>query len=147
MARGLLLMWVMNQSPTIRDFMHSPVYTIGEQQNLSEAAKRMREHSCRHLPVLDGGIVRGILSDRDIDLVAGLPGASVSDVTVADAMVTDPYAVDGRTPLAQAMREMANHKYGAALVMEDRRVVGIFTTVNALAAFATMLEGQGSAAS
>jgi len=127
--------------------MCSPVYTIGKQQKLGEAAKRMREHGCRHLPVLDGGIVRGILSDRDIDLVAGLPGASVSEITVADAMVADPYAVDGQTPLAEAMREMADRKFGAALVMEDHRVVGIFTTVDALAAFATMLDEHSAATS
>ena len=40
--------------------------TIGRGQSLSDAARKMHEHHVRHLPVLEGGYLFGILSERDI---------------------------------------------------------------------------------
>ncbi len=132
--------------PTVRSVMHTPVFTIGAQQTLIEAAKRMRDHGCRHLPVLVGGRVRGILSDRDIDLVLSLPGIDGTELTVEEAMVTDPFTVSPDSNLADTLSEMATHKYGAAVVTDGQQVVGIFTTVDAMAAFAAFLRKHSQAA-
>ena len=55
----------------IRDHMTSSPITIGRSQSLADAARRMHEHHIRHLPVLEGGYLFGILSERDIEF-AGL---------------------------------------------------------------------------
>ncbi|MEZ4429280.1 MAG: CBS domain-containing protein [Nannocystaceae bacterium] len=131
--------------PIIDQFMTAPVHTIGAEQTLAEASRRMREHGCRHLPVLVGGAVRGILSDRDIDLVAGLPGVDASAIAVEEAMVPDPYAVAPGTPLVEVLDEMARHKYGTALVVKNKHAVGIFTAVDAIAAFRDHLAAHSAA--
>ena len=53
-------------TPTVKDFMTEMPHTINEDLSLKKAMEMMHEYGCRHLPVLHGGKVVGILSDRDI---------------------------------------------------------------------------------
>jgi acetoin utilization protein AcuB len=92
----------------------------------------MRSRRIRHLPVLRGGQLVGILSQRDIHLIAGLPAVDLAEVPVEDAMTSDVYSVTPDTPVAEVAAAMAEHKYGAALVVEGKHVAGVFTTVDAL---------------
>lgn len=122
---------------TLRQLMTPEPRTIGQEQTLAKAKQVMHELGVRHLPVLHGGHIEGIVSSRDIALVERLPGVDPTTITVEEAMSAEPFVVTPDTPLAQVAREMADHKYGAALVMDGREVVGIFTTVDALRALAT----------
>jgi CBS domain-containing protein len=54
------------QHPEIREHMSSSPLTIGPASSLSKAVKLMRDHHVRHLPVVDGRGVVGVLSQRDI---------------------------------------------------------------------------------
>ena len=127
----------------IRRFMTPTPVTIGREQSLEEAHKRMHEHNIRHLPVLDGGRVVGILSDRELELVENLPGVDAHTTKVEEAMVEGPYSVAADAPLRDVITHMAEHKYGTAVVAENngRKLVGIFTTIDALTAFAAHLQG------
>ena len=121
----------------IRAYMTPSPHTIGAEQMLTVAIEVMRKHRIRHLPVLRGGSVVGILSQRDVALISGLSGVDPSEVPVEDAMSESVYAVPPETPLEEVAATMAAHKYGAALVMGERgRVLGVFTTVDALHALA-----------
>ena len=60
-------------------------------------------------------------------------------VHVADAMAQKPYAVHPDLPLDEVVSEMASHKYGAAVVLQNDHVVGIFTTVDVCIALADLL--------
>lgn len=113
--------------------------TIGRAQTLSDAARRMHEHHIRHLPVLEGGYLFGVLSERDIDLVESLPDVDPDAVKVEEAMTQDPYRVSPDVTVGEVVREMAAHKYGSAVVMHEGRVAGIFTTVDALNLLAAVL--------
>jgi acetoin utilization protein AcuB len=55
-------------------------------------------------------------------------------------MSQDVYAVSSRTRLLDVAAEMAEHKYGSAVVIDDGRVSGVFTTVDALKALKAMLD-------
>ena len=122
---------------TIREYMTPSPHTIGAEQTLSVASELMRKHKIRHLPVLRGGSIVGILSQRDVALISGLPQVDPSEVPVEDAMTEEVYAVAPETPIDEVAATMAAHKYGAALVVGARqRVVGVFTTIDALHALA-----------
>lgn len=123
----------------IRRFMTPSPVTIGRQQTMAEAARRMQEHHIRHLPVLDGGAIVGLVSERDLAIVEGLPGVDPAVVLVEEAMTTDPRVVPPDTSLLEVIDLLGEHKYGAAVVAEAQRVVGIFTTVDALRVFADHL--------
>ena len=122
---------------TIREYMTPSPYTIGADQMLNVASALMRKHKIRHLPVLRGGSVVGILSQRDVALISGLPSVDPAEVPVEDAMSEEVYAVKPETPLDEVAATMAAHKYGAALVVGERdHVIGVFTTIDALHALA-----------
>lgn len=99
----------------------------------------MTEHGVRHLPVLVGGRLVGIVSERDLRLL-GRFGPSDDAVTVEDAMTTDVYIVDPGDPVDQVVERMAQRRYGSAVVLErGGRVAGIFTTVDGLQTLADVL--------
>lgn len=119
-------------STHVSEHMTLQPHTIGKDQPLSTASAMMREHAIRHLPVLHGGQLLGIVSDRDVGLLEGLEDVDPDRVTVEEAMTAEPYSVAPTVHLAEVVSYMADHKYGAAVVMEGRQVAGIFTTVDAL---------------
>ena len=129
----------------IRDLMTNTPTTIGGDQTLAAARKRMREAKIRHLPVLHGGELIGLLSSRDIDLVESLAGLDIEEVVVAEAMSRDPYTVGPEASLREVAQTMAERKLGTAIVTDNDHVVGIFTTVDALDALSSLLEEQRTA--
>jgi acetoin utilization protein AcuB len=123
----------------IDQFMTRSPHTIGQDQTLAVAHKMMHENSIRHLPVLDGGALKGIISQRDLEFIESLEDVDPNEVEVSEAMTQDTYTVNANADLAAVAAEMANHKYGSAVVLQDSRVVGVFTTVDALRVLAKVL--------
>lgn len=129
----------MKSIPLIEKFMSTSVHTIGSEQSLRKAEEVMREYRIRHLPVLEGGQLIGILSDRDIKLVESLKDVDPNEVTVSEACSQDMYTVSPKAPLNEVCAEMALHKYGSVLVIDNKKLVGIFTWVDALQALNELL--------
>lgn len=128
-------------SKIISEIMSPLTHSIGDEQSMSEAAHRMHAHSIRHLPVLRGGLLVGIVSERDLAMVESLPGVDPNEVTVREAMTSEPYAVPPTASLRAVLREMADRKYGTAVVVEGERAVGIVTTTDALRLCVDLLDG------
>ncbi len=126
----------------IENFMTRSVHTIGTKSPLTEAHRMMNDHAIRHLPVLEGGRLVGMVSQRDLHLIETIKGVEPKEVTVEEAMSQDAYTVTPETPLASVAREMALHKYGSAVVLRGAQVLGIFTTTDALRALDTVLSSQ-----
>jgi acetoin utilization protein AcuB len=124
---------------TVSERMTPTPHLIGDEQSLKTAHDLMRLHAIRHLPVLHGGKLTGILSQRDLALVETLHDVDPEQVRVEEAMSQDVYAVSPRTPLKQVVGEMAVRKFGSAVVVDGTRVVGVFTTVDALETLAELL--------
>jgi acetoin utilization protein AcuB len=126
--------------PAIRKYMTTTPHSIGGEQTLETASRMMREHHIRHLPVLHGGKLLGVLTDRDLKFIEAFRDVDVRKVLVEEAMSGEPYTVSPDTPLDQVVSTMAAEKYGSAIVMDNQHVVGIFTTVDACRALAELLE-------
>lgn len=120
----------------IADYMTPSPHSIGYDQPLTHAHQVMRDHHIRHLPVLNRGHLVGMLSDRDLAFIENLKDVDATKVRVDDAMTPSPYAVSKSARLGDVAREMAEHRYGSAVVMENDHVIGVFTTVDALRALA-----------
>jgi acetoin utilization protein AcuB len=116
--------------------MTTSPHTIGSEQTIATASKMMREHQIRHLPVLHGGNLVGLISQRDIALIETLKDVDATTVAVADAMTQMPYTTAPDTPVDRVAAEMAEHKYGAVVVMQNGHAVGIFTSVDACSVLA-----------
>ena len=73
-------------------------HTIGREQSLVAAKQMMQKIHVRHLPVLHGGKLVGVLSDRELAAIETLPGSN--QLTVEDAMVPDVFMTSADASLA-----------------------------------------------
>jgi acetoin utilization protein AcuB len=129
-------------SKTVGDCMTANPVTIPADLSLADAAERMHEHGIRHLPVLDQGHIVGLVSERDLALVMGIPGVDKNRVEVTEAMTVSPYIVAPETPLEEVVAMMHERKIGTAVVMQDGAMKGIFSVIDALAVLLFMLKGE-----
>lgn len=130
----------MKAIPTIQKYMTYVPKTIGFDQTLAHAEDVMRKLHVRHLPVLDGGKLVGLLSDRDIKLVCGFKDVDPQTMKVEEAYTPEPFVIQASAPLDEVVEIMAEKKYGSALVMDNNKLVGIFTDVDALRALSDLLK-------
>src|ERR1043165_7432880 len=68
----------------VEDVMVRNVHTIDAQMNLTQAAQRMRDANVGVLPVVEGGRLRGIVTDRDLVIRGMASGADPSSMRVGD---------------------------------------------------------------
>jgi len=121
----------------IAKYMSGGPHTIGREQSLAAAKQLMHRSHVRHLPVLHGGKLVGVISERELDVIGALPGSK--QLSVEDAMVPDVYVTSEDAPLEQVAAEMARLKVGSAVVVKGDDVVGVFTAVDGLRALAELL--------
>lgn len=121
---------------TIAEAMTPGPHTIERDQKLAVAHDMMRQHGLRHLPVLDGGKLVGVLSLRDLYFIEAISGVDAELDSIADAMASESYTVAPGDCVADVARTMGEHKYGCAVVVDRGHVVGIFTATDALALLA-----------
>jgi acetoin utilization protein AcuB len=126
--------------PTVRAFMTACPHTVNADQTVSQAHTLLYQHRVRQLPVLNDGQLAGLLSERDLTLIASLREIDLHRIKVEDVMSLSIYKVAPDAPLDQVASEMASKKFGSAVVVENNAVVGIFTTVDACTALAAVLK-------
>ena len=136
-----------DRARTVERFMTHCPHTIEEHQPLSVGHEMMRRYQIRHLPVLRDGKLVGILSQRDLHFIETLSDVDPEKVPVGDAMSTDTYTVGPRTTLRRVAAEMADHRYGSAVIIERDRVIGILTTVDGMRALSILLSERAKTVS
>jgi acetoin utilization protein AcuB len=102
----------------------------------------MQARRIRHLPVLRGTALVGVVSERDLYLLETLRGVNPGKEPVAEAMSEHPFTVSPQADLREVVREMRQKKYGSAIVVEGGAVAGIFTRSDALRSLEELLQGQ-----
>lgn len=125
-------------STQVREVMTADPCVISPDETLERAWAVMNEEGCRHLPVVEGGQLIGILSMTDI----GRLGATVPSLmarTVADSMTKTPFTVGPDEPLESAAAQMGLHKVNCLPVVAAGKLVGIITTYDLLDALARQL--------
>jgi acetoin utilization protein AcuB len=120
--------------PTVGQFMTSSVRTIGTDQSLGHAHEMMNKYRIRHLPVLDGGELVGIVSQRDLYFVETFGDTPPAEIRVDEAMTTDVFVTSRDAPLADVVRTMIKRKLGCAVVTRAGNVIGVFSAIDGLKA-------------
>jgi CBS domain-containing protein len=124
------------------EMVHSP-HKAGREMRIHQAMRLMEDCDFRHLPVVDKGRLVGMLSERDLRAALALPLAD--SLAVEDIMKFPVYAVSQQTALRKVVRAMADRKIGSTVVLDaNGKMVGIFTTTDALKLLAVLLEEKDS---
>jgi CBS domain-containing protein len=116
------------QGRHVEDVMVRNVQTIDATMNLTQAAQRMRDANVGVLPVVDGGRLRGIVTDRDLVIRGMASGADPSSMRVSDVATHSLVAARADWNLQRAMDTMSSHQIGRLPVIDDNdRVIGMVT--------------------
>jgi acetoin utilization protein AcuB len=131
----------MNLAQTrIQEVMSPAPLTINSEQNLKFALERMQENNIRHLPVLKGGQIIGLLSERDIRFLESYENVDASELIIEDAFSEGAYTISPQDNLTEVCATMAEYKYSSALAVDKGELVGIFTWIDALEIIARIKE-------
>lgn len=130
---------------TVNDLMTVIPNTVTPGSTLRQVIELMKTQACRQLPVLVGGKLVGIITDRDVRLVMNSPlilhgrwqdEEILDTVTAEDCMTPDPLTITPETPAYQAANMLSIYKFGALPVVDEGVLVGIITVTDFLNYFA-----------
>jgi len=125
----------------VRDIMVKEVATLDVNDELSLANDIMRLGRIRHLPVVDGHKLVGIISERDLfrsSLAQALGYGTkatrdlMKTIRIKDIMVSAVVTVPPDMPLGEAVKLMVDKKIGCLPVVENNRLVGLVTETDVL---------------
>jgi len=122
----------------VEEVMSREPYSVTPQTSVREALRILFERDIRHLPVVDGSSLIGIVSIRDLPMVArvwfGAPHEvqQLLDQPISDVMSTAVISVSAKSSLGEAVDLLLAHKVGALPVVEGSKLVGILSYIDAL---------------
>jgi len=106
--------------------MTSNPCTIDADKPVAYAAKMMKQENVGSAPIVQGDLLVGTLTDRDIVVRVVAEGRDPQTVTAREVASTDVVTVDPEQNLDEALRLMASHQVRRLpVVEEDGRVVGV----------------------
>jgi CBS domain-containing protein len=120
----------------VADVMTSPVFTVDATAELDQAMELMDRHDMRHLPVLEGGGLVGVVSDRDLLEATGWePAHGRGTHPIRDVMHRPVATVHPDDTVVSATVELVLRKIGCLPVIAGDALVGILTESDLLAAW------------
>jgi acetoin utilization protein AcuB len=129
---------------TVGDWMTVNPFTIQEDASIIEAIHLLKEKNIRRLPVMRGGAIVGLVTEKMLygyvpTKVTSMDQWEVhyllSKTPVKAAMNPKPYTVTPETPLAEAAKLLHDRKLNGVIVVDGRgALAGLLTTTNALQA-------------
>lgn len=125
----------------LSELMKRKVVTVTPQDTVARARFLMRQRGVRHLPVIDGRNLVGVVSERDVNAPA-LPGwrdfeqVALDDTEIADVMSAPAATMHPNDSAQAAANLMRGRKIDCVPVVgADSRLVGIVTSSDILEAF------------
>lgn len=129
----------MKKKEPVKHIMTEHVLSVNEDQSLKEVLSIFKKHHFRHLPVVKGHKVIGIISSNDIDrLTFGAlfdnqeetDDAILEMLSIPQVMTSKPKTVDSHTPIKEVAEIFAKEGFHALPVVDDKELKGIVTTTD-----------------
>lgn len=130
--------------PQLSEIMTRDPVSVSPSDTLRVVLERMRQRNCRRLPVVDGGKLVGIVSDRDVRLALNSPfilrerredDMLLERVVVAECMTPDPVTLPPDASVLDAARLIHERKFGGIPIVDAGKLVGIVTETDILRCF------------
>lgn len=134
-------MIMQTQKLSVNDLMVTDLITVKSDTSLRHVLKLMQKHGCRQFPVVDGGQLVGIITDRDMRLALNEPSmhniswgneTRLDRLVAKDYMSKNPLTVSPEMMAYEAAELMSENKFGALPVVENSNLVGIITVTDFL---------------
>jgi CBS domain-containing protein len=104
---------------TVNELMKKDVATCRPQDDLSVAAKLMRDRDCGFLPVIDSnGIVTGVITDRDLGIAVGANTRAAERISVEEVMSRPVFGCFAEENVKTVLATMAKHHVRRLPVLE-----------------------------
>ncbi len=125
----------------VRDIMQTKPVTISATERLSTVEDIMTLGRVRHMPVVQGGKLAGVVSERDLlrASLSALAGHHLAErraflnvVEIKRVMSAPPIVVAPELSIEQAALIMAENKIGCLPVVADDKLLGILTETDVL---------------
>ncbi|WP_267283236.1 CBS and ACT domain-containing protein [Salisaeta longa] len=116
--------------------MQHPVVTTAPGRSIVSAYRYMHEHDLRHLPVMDGRRLVGVVTDRDLRFATSAlhPRPSEAEASVEQVMTPDPITAGPLDPVEEAARLLQTKRIGCLPVLDGADLRGIVTVTNVMEA-------------
>src|SRR6266446_6226539 len=124
--------------------MQTQLVTATLETSLAEVQGLMRDNNIRHVPVVSGKHLVGIITDRDMREASPSPATTVAPGEIAYRMATTPVKtfmtkdviwIGPDIDMVQATRLLLQHKIGCLPVVDNGTLVGMVTEIDCLRAF------------
>jgi len=132
----------------VRDWMTRDPQTVSPTTPVMDAMQRLRQEAYRRLPVVDGGALVGIVTDRDLKEATPSKATSLSvfelnyllsKLTIKEVMHTPVITIGSDEPIEQAALLMERHRISGVPVVDGQALVGMLTITDLLRAFVAFL--------
>ena len=105
----------------------SEIWTVRPDTMVYDAIKMMADKNVGALPVMEGGKLVGIISERDYTRKVILKGKSSKDTPVSDIMTRELVTTDPEGSVTECMRLMTEKRVRHLPVMVDGKMIGILS--------------------
>ncbi len=125
----------------VEDVMTPDPVSLSPAELVRDAYALMSERGFRHVPIVEGGVLVGLISLTDI----GKLGARIPEIlgkTLRDVMTTNLLTVGPDEAVDLAAAKMATRKINCLPVVTDNKLLGIVTTYDLLDALAHRIRDQ-----
>lgn len=134
----------MKKREPISHIMTKSVVTVNENDGLRKVVEKLKKHNIRHIPILRGKDVIGIISRTDINrltfgaLFEGQEGADeaiLDMLTIAQVMTSKPKTISSDTIIKDSAAIFVKEEFHALPVVDNGELKGIITTTDILRYF------------
>jgi acetoin utilization protein AcuB len=128
----------------VKDVMQTHPVTATPETRLPGLVRLLQRRGFRHVPILDGGKLVGIVSDRDVKQSMASAASTtdarerdrlLDELTAGQIMARAVVTIGPMFGVEEAARLMATRKISALPVTEEDRLVGIVTETDVLQLF------------
>ena len=131
----------MKKREPVKEIMTKEVFTVQENQKLSSVIELFRKHKIRHLPVVNGKKISGIISRTDINRLTfgalfenqdGADEAVLEILSIPQVMTAKPRVVQQEDSIKSVAEIFASEEFHALPVVENDEIKGIVTTTDVI---------------
>jgi CBS domain-containing protein len=131
----------MKKNEPISNIMTKEVITLSLTDTLYSAEKRMKTNHIRHIPVVEGKKLIGLLSLSDLQRISFIDAYSKEGtedtpvynmLSIKDMMIKKPLTASPETTILEVSKLLASKEFHSLPVVEKNKLVGIVTTTDLL---------------